>query len=246
MTEKLSNDAERMREIAANIAAVKENIARAARRAGRDPAQITLVAVTKTMPASDINAALRGGAAVIGENRVQELLGKLSDIEPGNQQIHLIGHLQTNKVKAVIAHVDMIQSVDSLHLAREIDRQAQKDGRVMDVLAEVNIGGEESKTGVLPDGLPQLLEGMRELAHVRVCGLMAIPPRDAGPEQTRRYFAQMHNLFLDMKAKKSDNMDMRILSMGMSSDYELAVEEGSTMVRVGTAIFGKRQPTAAP
>lgn len=245
MTEKLSNDGERMQEIAANIAAVRENIARAARRVGRDPDEVTLVAVTKTMPASDVNAALRSGAAVIGENRVQELLGKLPDIEPGSRRIHLIGHLQTNKIKSVIGHVDMIQSVDSLHLAQEIDRQAQKAGRVMDVLVEVNVGGEESKSGVSPDGLPDLLEGMRELAHVRVCGLMTIPPRDAGSEQTRRYFAQMRNLFLDMKGKKSDNMDMRILSMGMSSDYELAVEEGSTMVRVGTAIFGKRQPAAA-
>ena len=234
-----------MREIAANIAAVRENIARAARRAGRDPEEITLVAVTKTMPASDVNAALQAGVTVIGENRVQELLQKLPDIGPGSRQIHLIGHLQTNKVKSVIGHADMIQSVDSLRLAQEIDRQAQKAGRVMDVLVEVNIGGEESKSGVSTEDLPELLESMRGLSHVRICGLMAIPPRDAGSGQTRRYFAQMRNLFIDIKAKKSDNMDMRILSMGMSSDYELAVEEGSTMVRVGTAIFGKRQQPAA-
>lgn len=245
MTEKLSSEDERFAEIADNIRRVRENIAKAAQRAGRRPEEVTLVAVTKTKPASDVNAALRCGVTVMGENRVQELLGKLPDIDlPAGRQVHLIGHLQTNKVKMVVGHVDMIQSLDSLRLAREIDRQAERAGRVMDVLVEVNIGGEESKTGVrLPD-LAALLDGARPLRHIRVCGLMAIPPRDAGPERTRAYFAQMRKLFIDIRAEKLDNRDIRVLSMGMSSDYELAVEEGATMVRVGSAIFGARGPAA--
>ncbi len=244
MTEKLSSEDARTAEIADNIRQVRENIARAAQKSGRRAEDITLVAVTKTKPASDVNAALRCGVTVIGENRVQELLGKLPDIRLDGRQAHLIGHLQTNKVKMVIDKVDMIQSLDSIHLAREIDRQAARVSRVMDVLIEVNVGSESSKSGVLLPELSTLLDGVKVFPHIRVCGLMAIPPRDAGPEQTRAYFAQMRKLFIDIQAKKSDNMDMRILSMGMSSDYELAVEEGATMVRVGSAIFGARGPAA--
>lgn len=245
MTEKLSSeDEERFAEIADNIRRVRENIAKAAQRAGRRPEEVTLVAVTKTKPAADVNAALRCGVKVIGENRVQELLGKLPGIMLSGQQVHLIGHLQTNKVKMIVDKVDMIQSLDSVHLAKEIDRQAARAGRVMDVLIEVNIGSEESKSGVLLPDLNVLLDGIRGLPHIRVCGLMAIPPRDAGAERTRAYFAQMRKLFIDIRQKKSDNMNMSILSMGMSSDYELAVEEGATMVRVGSAIFGARRPAA--
>jgi pyridoxal phosphate enzyme (YggS family) len=240
MTGKLSRDDQRFREIEANIEVVRARIATAAAKSGRDPSDITLVAVTKTMPAQDAAAALECGIGVLGENRVQELLQKLPELDMQGRQAHIIGHLQTNKVKMIIDKVDMIQSVDSLHLAAEIDRQAAMASRSMDVLCEVNIGGEASKSGVVPEALPELLEGIASMEHIRVCGLMAIPPLLEDKELVRHYFTEMRKLFIDISLKKSDNIIMRILSMGMSSDFDVAIEEGSTMVRVGTAIFGKR------
>lgn len=233
-------DEARAAQIAQNIAAVRARIARAAQKSGRSADDITLVAVTKTKPASDVNAALACGVSAIGENRVQELCEKLPGIRLGAAQAHLIGHLQTNKVRQVIDKVAMIQSVDSLHLAQEIEKQAEKHGLVMDVLLEVNIGGEEAKSGVSPDALPALLDGARALPHLCVRGLMTVPPRLDGGEQVRPYFSAMHKLFIDIMPKTLDNTDKPILSMGMSSDFEIAIEEGSTMVRVGTALFGGR------
>lgn len=237
-TEKLLS--ERAEQIRKNIAHVRERIAAAAARAGRKPEEITLVAVTKTMPASDVSAAVRCGVGVIGENRVQELITKLPDIEIGKAQVHLIGHLQTNKVKSVVDKVDMIQSLDSLHLATEIDRQAARVGRVIDVLVEVNIGTEESKSGVSPAELGNFLDALSPFSHIKIRGLMAVPPIASENDGNRAYFARMYKLFIDNAEKKSDNIDMKILSMGMSSDFETAIEEGSRMVRIGTAIFGKR------
>lgn len=231
----------RAREIAQNLNAVQARIEQAARVSGRSADAVTLVAVTKTMPAEDVNAALNWGARVFGENRVQELLGKLPDIRmQAGQCAHLIGHLQTNKVRQVIDKVEMIQSVDSVHLAQEIDKQAEKHGKVMDILVEVNIGGEEAKSGVSPAELPDLLDAIAPFSHLRVCGLMTVPPHCTEKEEVRPYFRTMHKLFIDIASKKSDNKDMHILSMGMSGDFDIAIEEGSTMVRVGTAIFGKR------
>lgn len=242
MTENCSSEqTARAQEIARNLDAVRARIEQAARVSGRSADAVTLVAVTKTMPASDVNAALVHGVRVFGENRVQELLGKLPDIRLGEGQCaHLIGHLQTNKVRQVIDKVAMIQSVDSVHLAEEIDKQAAKRGLRMDVLIEVNIGGEEAKSGVPPQDLPALLEAAAGFPHLRVCGLMAVPPVCADKEAVRPYFRAMRKLFIDIAPKKSDNISMHILSMGMSGDFDIAIEEGSTMVRVGTAIFGRR------
>ncbi len=223
------------------ISMLRMRIERAAGVSGRSADAITLVAVTKTMPASDVNAALAHGVRVFGENRVQELLGKLPDIRMGEgQRAHLIGHLQTNKVRQVIDKVSMIQSVDSIRLAEEIEKQAAGHGLRMDVLIEVNIGGEEAKSGVSPEELPALLDAAARFPHLRVCGLMAVPPACADKEAVRPYFRAMRKLFIDIAPKKSDNISMHILSMGMSGDFDIAIEEGSTMVRVGTAIFGRR------
>ena len=240
MTEKLSSERERAEEIARNIGRVRARIAAAAEKSGRRPEDITLVAVTKTKPVSDMKAALACGVRVLGENRVQELLAKLPQLDKGGAQVHLIGHLQTNKVKQIIDSVDMIQSVDSIHLAAAIDSQAEKSGRKMDVLCEVNIGGEASKSGVKPDELPGLIESMSKMAHLHIRGLMTVPPICEDREHLRTFFTKMRKLFIDIGGEKTDNVDMRILSMGMSSDFETAIEEGSNMVRVGTAIFGGR------
>jgi pyridoxal phosphate enzyme (YggS family) len=244
MTEKSSTETERFEFIKNNIEDVRRRIAQAACKSGRRPEDITLVAVTKTMPASDAEAALECGIKVIGENKVQELLSKLPQLDMSGREAHIIGHLQTNKVKMIIDKADMIQSVDSIHLLGEIERQAARAGRNMDVLIEVNIGEEASKTGVMPDKLGELLDAASGMEHIKVRGLMAIPPRCEEKELSRPYFAKMRRLFVDIGGKKTDNIDMRILSMGMSGDFDVAVEEGATMVRVGTAIFGHRNVPA--
>jgi pyridoxal phosphate enzyme (YggS family) len=244
MTEKSSTETERFEFIKNNIEDVRRRIAQAACKSGRRPEDITLVAVTKTMPASDAEAALECGIKVIGENKVQELLSKLPQLDMSGREAHIIGHLQTNKVKMIIDKADMIQSVDSIHLLGEIERQAARADRNMDVLIEVNIGEEASKTGVMPDKLGELLDAASGMEHIKVRGLMAIPPRCEEKELSRPYFAKMRRLFVDIGGKKTDNIDMRILSMGMSGDFDVAVEEGATMVRVGTAIFGHRNVPA--
>ncbi|HEX2937479.1 MAG TPA: YggS family pyridoxal phosphate-dependent enzyme [Ruminiclostridium sp.] len=240
MTAKLSNDFDY---IAANIDKVRKEIFKAAQRSGRKPDDIKLMAVTKTLPAQAINTAFENGITLFGENRVQEFLNKLPDLNMDGRSAHIIGHLQSNKVKYIIDKVDMIQSVDSLRLAQEIERQSEKADRIMDILIEVNIGGEESKSGISEQQLPELIDNIRGFSHIRVKGLMAIPPFCEEKEKTRPYFAKMHKLFIDNAAKKSDNINMSILSMGMSSDFDVAIEEGSTLIRVGTKIFGKRKYT---
>ena len=227
-----------------SIQAVQDKLAAAAAAAGRDPADITLCAATKTQTDETIRAAIAAGIQVCGENRVQELTAHLAaDAYAGARQVHFIGHLQTNKVKQVVGRVDLIQSVDSAHLLQAIDTQAGRLGLVQDILLEVNIGGEESKGGCPPAALPQLAEQAAQSAHVRLRGLMAIPPISATPGANRRYFAEMRQLFIDMREKMSDNQGViDCLSMGMSADFEDAILEGATLVRVGTALFGPRPP----
>ncbi len=221
-----------------NYARIQSEIIRAAEKSGRDPQEITLLAATKTVSVEVINHAIDSGLQVIGENRVQELLSKYDAFLPVEK--HLIGHLQTNKVKDVVGKVTLIHSVDSLKLAAAIQKQAEKLGIVQRVLIEVNIGGEESKSGVCPDEVLPLMEEIAAMPNVFVCGLMAIPPICNRPEENRKYFSKMRQMFLDIRAKKMDNSSMEILSMGMSDDFAVAIEEGATLVRVGTALFGKR------
>lgn len=238
MTEKLSNEDER--KIVQNIEEIRREIAQAAEKAGVNPETIALEAVTKTKPASAVNAALRAGIKIIGENKVQELAGKLPDIEKGTAEVHLIGHLQTNKVKAVIDKADMIESLDSLRLAAEIDKQAEKAGKLMKTLIEINIGGEAAKSGIKPEELEEFCAGLTRFKNIGVRGLMTVAPVCEKENEIRGYFSKMHNLFLDIKGKKSDNINIGILSMGMSSDFRFAIEEGANLVRIGSAIFGKR------
>ncbi|WP_130848771.1 YggS family pyridoxal phosphate-dependent enzyme [Intestinimonas timonensis] len=226
-----------------NIARVKANMARAALEAGRDPAEITLVAATKVQTSDTIRAAIAAGITICGENRVQELTAHLDDYAYDGAKIHFIGHLQTNKVRFVVGRVDLIESVDSPRLLEAIERQAEKLNLVQDVLLEVNIGREESKGGCLPEDLPALARQAMDLPHVRLRGLMAIPPVAAEPGANRRFFAATRQLYVDIRRQIGDNdTDIDCLSMGMSGDYEDAIREGATLVRVGTALFGPRPP----
>ena len=226
-----------------NIARVKASMARAALEAGRDPAEITLVAATKVQSSDTIRAAIAAGIAVCGENRVQELTAHLDDYAYDGAKIHFIGHLQTNKVRFVVGRVDLIESVDSPRLLEAVERQAAKLNLIQDILLEVNIGREESKGGCLPEDLPALARQAMDLPHVRLRGLMAIPPAAAEPGDNRRFFAATRQLFVDIRSQIGDNdTDIDCLSMGMSGDYEDAIREGATLVRVGTALFGPRPP----
>ena len=233
MMEKLSAE-----EFDLNYERVFGRLKAAAERSGRDIGDITLLAATKTVDADTINYAIEKGITHIGENRVQELLSKQSLLKPAHS--HFIGHLQTNKVKDIIDKVEMIESVDSLRLAKEISKQALKNGTEMDILLEVNIGGEESKSGFSPNELENAVEEIAKLPAIRVKGLMAIPPATDSPEESRKYFRKMYKLFIDIRDKKIDNSNMSVLSMGMSNDFDIAAEEGATLVRVGTSLFGRR------
>ena len=227
-----------------NIQSVQDKIAAAAIAAGRAPGEITLCGATKVQTDDTVRAAIAAGLTVCGENRVQELTAHLeAGAYAGAKEVHFIGHLQTNKVKQVVGRVDLIQSVDSERLLLAIDTQAEKLNIVQDILLEVNIAREESKGGCLPDELPALVARARELKHVRLRGFMAIPPISTTSGANRPYFAKMYQLFVDMGGKISDNQtDMNCLSMGMSGDFEDAIAEGATLVRVGTALFGPRPP----
>lgn len=230
-------------ELAQNIQAVRAKIAQAAADAGRTPGEITLCAATKVQTDDTIRAAIAAGITVCGENRVQELTAHLAANAYRGAQVHFIGHLQTNKVKQVVGKVDLIHSVDSERLLRAIDAQAAKQDLVQDILLEVNIAGEESKGGCTPEEARQLAQLTRELKHVRLRGLMAIPPISPEPGANRPFFAAMRQLFVDIKANMGDNQcNMDCLSMGMSGDYPDAIAEGATLVRVGTALFGPRPP----
>ncbi|HIY17669.1 MAG TPA: YggS family pyridoxal phosphate-dependent enzyme [Candidatus Intestinimonas stercorigallinarum] len=227
------------------IAQARANIARAAAEAGRDPGEITLAAATKVQTSETIRAAIAAGITVCGENRVQELTAHLEDYAYDGARVHFIGHLQTNKVRFVVGRVDLIESVDSPRLLEAVQRQAEKLNLVQDILLEVNIGREESKGGCLPEDLPALARQAAALSHVRLRGLMAIPPAAAAPGDNRRFFAATRQLFVDIRSQIGDNdTDIDCLSMGMSDDYEDAVREGATLVRLGTALFGPRPPRA--
>lgn len=233
-------DEERVKATVENYKRVKENVLNAAQRAGRSPDDVRLMCVTKTVEPEYINPVLDFGADLIGENRVQEYLGKRDALHLGGVEKHLIGHLQTNKVKQIVGEVDLIQSVDSLKLAREISRVSAKKGITSDILVEVNIGDEESKSGISVDGVYELLCEIAELENIRIKGLMTIPPI-CSENEARKYFYLMHKTFVDIREKSLDNINMEILSMGMSGDYEAAIAEGSNIVRVGSAIFGARK-----
>lgn len=220
-----------------NLKEIRENIRKAAIRSGRKPEDITLVAVTKTISVDRIQEAIELDVNVLGENRVQELLEKYPKL---HAQWHLIGHLQSNKVKYIIDKVDLIHSVDSLRLAQEIDRQAKKYKKVMPVLVEVNVAGEDTKHGVALGEAEGLVAALAELPHLQVKGLMTVAPFVENPEENRVWFRKMRQLYVDILQKIHNNIDMQYLSMGMSNDYVVAIEEGSNMVRIGTGIFGKR------
>ena len=220
---------------------INQQIEQAARDAGRDPAEVTLLAATKTVPATVINEAIGYGIRYIGENRVQELLEKYDDLDLAHCHLHFIGHLQTNKVKYIVDKVEMIHSVDHMKLAREIDRQCAAIGKVMPILIEVNIGREESKSGVLEEDLEALVREAAQLPHVRISGLMAIPPICEDEEELAALFDRMYRLFIAIQHKKIDNVYMETLSMGMSSDHTIAIAHSSNLVRIGTALFGARK-----
>ncbi len=226
-----------------NIAAVRARIDAAARRAGREPAEITLVAATKVQTSQTIRQAIAAGITVCGENRVQEMCAHLEDNAYAGASLHFIGHLQTNKVRQVVGRVDLLESVGSLKLLEAVERQAAKLELVQDLLLEVNIGGELSKSGVSAQQLPALVEQCMRFEHVRLRGLMAIPPVSATPRGNREFFAKMYQLYVDIRTALGDNgRGVDCLSMGMSGDFEDAIQEGATLVRVGTALFGPRPP----
>ena len=214
--------------------------------AGRDPKEITLCAATKVQTSDTIRAAIAAGITACGENRVQEFTAHLADDAYAGASVHFIGHLQRNKVKYVVGKVDLIQSVDGEELLGLIEKQAAKLGLCQDILIEVNIGGEESKSGVTPEMAHHLAALAGQMEHVRLRGLMAIPPVAAQTGENRRFFAAMRQLFVDIKEKKYDNENtMDVLSMGMSGDFADAIAEGATLVRVGTALFGPRPANRA-
>ena len=226
--------------IAENIGSIRERMARAALAAGRDPKEILLVGASKMNDADACRAAIAAGIDALGENRVQEMTAKLAENAYDGAPLHFIGHLQRNKVRQVVGKAALIQSVGSLELAGEIDRQAEKQGIVQDVLLEVNIGGEESKSGFAPGELYAAAETVRAFSHISVRGLMAIPPIEREPHGNLPYFEKVAQLYVDINQKLYDN-SFKYLSMGMSDDFEDAISAGATMVRVGSAIFGHRQ-----
>ena len=242
MTEKLSDEElkRRFADVEENLRTIRDNLVEAAVRSGRKPEEITLLAATKTVPVEVINRSIELGVDHIGENRVQELTAKYDGYLLSRCELHFIGHLQENKVKYLIGRAAMIESVDSGKLAAEISRLSEKRGLTTDVLLEVNIGREENKSGVMPEGLPELLAEVSAMPCVKVRGLMAIPPANASPAETEKYFLRMHEYFIDTKSKKIDNVAMDYLSMGMSADYPLAVRSGANLVRIGTALYGVR------
>nr|WP_037289865.1 YggS family pyridoxal phosphate-dependent enzyme [Ruminococcus albus] len=222
-------------EVLENYKRICENVENARAKYRSSDENIDIMAVTKTVAPEKINFAIEQGITLLGENRVQEYLSK-KDSYIKTAQVHMIGRLQTNKVKYIINEVAMIQSVDSIKLAKEINRLAEKNNRTMNVLLEINIGDEASKSGVAADELDELIYETAQLENVRIKGLMAIPPAGCGEDM----FDRMHSIFLRVKERSVPNVSMDILSMGMSGDYELAIKHGSNLIRIGTALFGAR------
>lgn len=225
--------------ITENLEQVRKNIDEAFRMAGRDPKEVTLIAVSKTKPVSMLKEAYDAGARCFGENKVQEIMDKHPQL-PEDIQWHMIGHLQRNKVKYIVDKVSMIHSVDSLRLAQTIEQEAAKHNVCVPVLLEVNVAQEESKFGLKMDEVLPLIETIADFPHIKVQGLMTIAPYVENAEDNRDFFRQLKKLSVDIEAKNINNVSMSVLSMGMTGDYQVAVQEGATMVRVGTGIFGER------
>ncbi|MBE6728687.1 MAG: YggS family pyridoxal phosphate-dependent enzyme [Ruminococcaceae bacterium] len=234
MKEKLLNESFDL-----NYSEIKGKISIAALKSGRTYEDITLLGAVKTVSPELINYSVEKGIRVIGDNRVQELISKEADVTK-NVEKHFIGHLQTNKVKDIVGRVNLIESVDSIKLAEAISKQSKKLNITTEILLEVNIGSEESKSGFAPEQLMENIEKISKIEAIKIKGLMAIPPICDDNSQNREYFLKMHQLFIDIRDKKMDNVSMDILSMGMSDDYETAIECGSTQVRIGTLLYGTR------
>jgi len=236
--------------IANNLDVIRNKIINAAKRSGRNPEEITLIAVSKLNPAESVETAIAHKQLEFGENWVKELLEKEAAVaeylkdnaitEPNDIKWHFIGHLQTNKVKQLIGKTVMIHSVDSLKLATVIDNESKKKDVITDILLEINIGDEESKYGISPNDAAGFADSLKDLKNIRIRGLMTVAPICEDPETNRPYFKKMRDLFVDIKAKNNDNISMDVLSMGMTLDFETAIEEGATHIRVGTGIFGAR------
>ncbi|MBQ4531246.1 MAG: YggS family pyridoxal phosphate-dependent enzyme [Lachnospiraceae bacterium] len=222
-----------------NLAEVEEKICAACKRAGRDRSEVTLITVSKTNPVVRLKEAMDCGVSVFGENKVQEMLEKIEEL-PDSLEWHMIGHLQRNKVKYIMGKVALIHSVDSLRLAQEISKEAVKQGTEENILVEINVAEEESKFGITTEEAIQLVEEIAKLPAIHVKGLMTIAPFVDDPEENRQVFQSLKKLSVDIKQKNIDNVTMDVLSMGMTNDYEVAIEEGATMIRVGTGIFGRR------
>jgi hypothetical protein len=226
-------------DISQNLADVQRRIRNACERSGRNADDVTLIAVSKTKPLEDLQTAYAAGSRNFGENKVQEIVQKAPQM-PQDASFHMIGHLQRNKVRQVLPLVKLIHSVDSLRLAEQIEADAQKAGLDIDILLEVNVAGEESKFGLAPEEVEETARRISDLSHVHIRGLMTIAPFVDDPEDNREIFKKLYQLAVDIRSKNIDNIDMSVLSMGMTGDYEVAVEEGATMIRVGTGIFGAR------
>jgi pyridoxal phosphate enzyme (YggS family) len=229
--------------VADNIAMLRERINAAAKRAGRDPDGVTVMAVSKTVPPELIRAAYLAGVRVFGENRVQEFAEKVDALlDLSNAEWHMIGHLQTNKAAKAVELFAAIDSIDSLRLAQKLNSSAQQVGKKLAVLIEINVGGEAAKTGVAPESqeLEKILQAAPSLEHLEIRGLMTIPPLTGDPQEARPYFRKLRELRKQIIDRALPGVNMKVLSMGMSHDFEIAIEEGSTCVRVGTAIFGER------
>ncbi|MCR5145654.1 MAG: YggS family pyridoxal phosphate-dependent enzyme [Lachnospiraceae bacterium] len=222
-----------------NLKEVQNRVNEACKRVGRDPSEVTLIAVSKTKPIEDLNQIYNAGTRDFGENKVQELTYKIENM-PTDIKWHMIGHLQRNKVKYIVDKVELIHSVDSLRLAEEINNQAKKKGVVVPILIEVNIAQEDSKFGVAENETKELVRQISKLDAVSIKGLMTIAPYVVDSEENREFFHKIKDLSVDIASENIDNVSMDILSMGMSGDFEVAIEEGATMVRVGTGIFGAR------
>lgn len=228
-----------MIDIKNNLDEIMINIKNAAEASGRKAEDILLLGVTKTVEVERIKKLMECGVKTLGENRVQELLSKY-DIIGNEAKWHLIGNLQTNKVKYIADKVELIHSVESVKLAEEIDKQGKKINKVIDILVEINIANESSKHGILPENVSKFIDEISKFDNICIKGLMTVAPFVENPQDNRKYFAQMRKIFIDNKAKNVDNINMEFLSMGMTNDYQVAIEEGANIVRIGTGIFGKR------
>lgn len=228
-----------MNDIKDNIKEIEENIRISCEKRGNDCSDITLLCVSKTIDTDRIETAIESGLVDLGENKVQEIRAKY-DVLKDKARFHMIGHLQRNKVKYIIDKVDLIHSVDSIRLIEKIDEEAKKIDKIMPILLQVNIADEDTKYGMKKEELYDIIDKMSNYDNITVKGLMAIAPYVVNPEDNRKYFRQMYQLFVDIDGKNIDNIDMRILSMGMTNDYMVAIEEGANMIRIGTGIFGRR------